>query len=232
MPTRNCAVAVVDRHQLPTSFRRMVRANDKVPNLEYNEMTKSNENDKAAPARSYVEEAACAIVYYAAERTLMAWVRVAVGMMALGFVIDRYGLVLRMMPRSAGAALQPTIYTFGSGTTLVLGGALMAVVAAVRYTGIELRFRRVGGAGCNIVEDLRAALGKGFIAMFQQTPLVRQRWHSKRREFEGNRPATGGDTISLVKHARAMDIGKVSWAGDSADSLGLPLRRSNSLAIA
>ena len=107
-------------------------------------MTKTNVNDKAAPVRSYAEEAACAMVYYAAERTLMAWVRVALGMMALGFVIDRFGLVLRMMPHQAGAAIHPTTYSFWSGTVLVLGGALMAVVAAVRYTGIELRFRRDG----------------------------------------------------------------------------------------
>jgi putative membrane protein len=34
------------------------------------------------------------LVYFAAERTLMAWVRAALGMMALGFLIDRFGLVL------------------------------------------------------------------------------------------------------------------------------------------
>ena len=94
--------------------------------------------------KTYAEEAACAMVYYAAERTLMAWVRVALGMMALGFVIDRFGLVLRMMPRQASMATHPTTYSFWTGTVLVLGGAAMAVVAAIRYTGIEKRFRREG----------------------------------------------------------------------------------------
>lgn len=101
-------------------------------------------NTTTRPAMTYVEEAACAMVYYAAERTLMAWVRVALGMMALGFVIDRFSLVLRMLPRQAGVALHPTVYSFWSGTVLVLGGSLMAIVAAIRYIGLERRFRRDG----------------------------------------------------------------------------------------
>jgi uncharacterized membrane protein YidH (DUF202 family) len=69
---------------------------------------------------------------------------VALAMMALGFVIDRFNLVLRMLPRQVGSAPHSSIYSFWSGTVLVLGGSLMAVVAAIRYTGLELRFRREG----------------------------------------------------------------------------------------
>lgn len=101
-----------------------------------------SDDKESVPGPSYVEQAACAMVYYAAERTLMAWVRVALGMMALGFVIDRFSLVLRMLPRQAGVAVHPTVYSFWSGTVLVLGGTLMAVVAAIRYIGLERRFRR------------------------------------------------------------------------------------------
>ena len=100
-------------------------------------------DDKKTP-RTYSEEAACAMVYYAAERTLMAWVRVALSMMALGFVIDRFGLVLRMMPKQTITALHSTDYSFWTGTVLVLGGAAVAVVAAIRYSGLEKRFRRDG----------------------------------------------------------------------------------------
>lgn len=42
-------------------------------------MTGVEQSKKAPPPRSYVEDAACSMVYYAAERTLMAWVRVALG---------------------------------------------------------------------------------------------------------------------------------------------------------
>lgn len=104
----------------------------------------STREDDAPRSKTYSEEAACAMVYYAAERTLMAWVRVALGMMALGFVIDRFGLVLRLMPHAAEMAHHPTTYSFWTGSVLVLGGSAMAIVAAVRYTGLEKRFRREG----------------------------------------------------------------------------------------
>ena len=104
----------------------------------------STREDDAPRTKTYAEEAACAMVYYAAERTLMAWVRVALGMMALGFVIDRFGLVLRLMPHAAEMPHHPTTYSFWTGSVLVLGGSFMAIVAAIRYTGLEQRFRREG----------------------------------------------------------------------------------------
>ncbi len=104
----------------------------------------STKEDDAPRTKTYAEEAACTMVYYAAERTLMAWVRVALGMMALGFVIDRFGLVLRLMPQAAHGAQHPTTYSFWTGSVLVLGGSLTAIVAAIRYTGLEQRFRREG----------------------------------------------------------------------------------------
>ena len=104
----------------------------------------STEAGEAPRHKTYTEEAACVMVYYAAERTLMAWVRVALGMMALGFVIDRFGLVLRLMPHAAQLPHHPTTYSFWTGSVLVLGGSVTAVAAAIRYTGLELRFRREG----------------------------------------------------------------------------------------
>ena len=104
----------------------------------------AEQEDSAPQSRTYVEESACVMVYYAAERTLMAWVRTALGMMALGFVIDRFGLVLRMMPGGVGLAHHPATYSFWTGAVLVFGGAATAIVAAVRYTGLEKRFRLEG----------------------------------------------------------------------------------------
>jgi len=73
------------------------------------------------------------LVYFAAERTLMAWIRTALGLMALGFVIDRFGLVLRMTLPEAGPRLHPKAFSLLAGTSLVLLGAAMALTAAVRY---------------------------------------------------------------------------------------------------
>lgn len=74
------------------------------------------------------------LVYFAAERTLMAWVRTALGLMTLGFVIDRFGLVLsQIAPDSTGRGHQPDSFSFWAGSGMVVVGAVMVLVAAVRY---------------------------------------------------------------------------------------------------
>ena len=73
------------------------------------------------------------LVYFAAERTLMSWVRSALGMMALGFVIDRFGLVLRNITPATIRAHLPRAYSFWGGSLLVLVGGLMALAATIRY---------------------------------------------------------------------------------------------------
>jgi putative membrane protein len=82
------------------------------------------------------------LVYFSAERTLMAWVRSALGMMALGFVIDRFGLVLRTItPDTMGSHLTRSYSSWG-GSSLVLMGALMALVATIRYWQFAYAFHR------------------------------------------------------------------------------------------
>jgi putative membrane protein len=83
------------------------------------------------------------LVYFAAERTLMAWVRTALGLMALGFVIDRFGLVLRDDATLTAMTAQHTkTFSFWGGTLLVVIGAVMALVAAVRYWRFAYEYRR------------------------------------------------------------------------------------------
>ena len=84
------------------------------------------------------------LVYFAAERTLMAWIRAALAFMALGFVIDRFGLVVRSMTTHADKVAQPSTLSFFAGAALVMAGALLAVVAAVRYARFLRRYRRTG----------------------------------------------------------------------------------------
>jgi putative membrane protein len=94
------------------------------------------------PDTSPIEEAR-RLVYFAAERTLMAWVRTALGLMALGFVIDRFGLVLRDdMTLTAVTAQHTKTFSFWGGTLLVVIGAVMALVAAVRYWRFAYDYRR------------------------------------------------------------------------------------------
>jgi len=93
------------------------------------------------PAMTSPEQSSFTLLYYAAERTLMSWIHTALGMMALGFVIDRFGLVLGMLPKLDNT-LSPTSYSFWTGSALVFGGAVMAFTAALRYIGLERHFRR------------------------------------------------------------------------------------------
>lgn len=84
------------------------------------------------------------LVYFAAERTLMAWIRAALGLMALGFVIDRFGLVVRTMAPHGDRIIQSSTMSFLAGAGLVVGGSAMAAVAAVRYTHFAWRYRQTG----------------------------------------------------------------------------------------
>ena len=84
------------------------------------------------------------LVYYAAERTLMSWIRTSLGIMALGFVIDRFGLILRQSLPEAGMRFYPKLFSFWTGTSLVVLGTLMTLAAAVRYWRFSIAYDRAG----------------------------------------------------------------------------------------
>ena len=69
-------------------------------------------------------------VYFAAERTLLAWIRTALTLMGFGFVVARFGLFLRMLhpEQSGGHAFSVVV-----GVTLVLLGVLTAGAAAIQH---------------------------------------------------------------------------------------------------
>jgi len=71
-------------------------------------------------------------VLFAAERTLLAWSRTSMGLVALGFVLERFGLFLRFM-----APGQPTADAHGISTWIGLSfialGAAFLVLASRQY---------------------------------------------------------------------------------------------------
>ena len=72
-------------------------------------------------------------VFFAAERTLLAWVRTGLTLIALGFVVARFGLFMRLLAASLQTHDSPSLpFAAGLGVLLVLIGSLAICVAAVQ----------------------------------------------------------------------------------------------------
>jgi putative membrane protein len=73
-------------------------------------------------------------IYFAAERTLLAWIRTGLAMMGFGFVVARFALYLRELTMSAGRspARSPEA-SLWFGTALVVMGVLVNLSAAVQH---------------------------------------------------------------------------------------------------
>ena len=82
------------------------------------------------------------MVYFAAERTLLSWVRAGLGLMALGFVVDRFGLFLRGMELRDPQNWPTDPFSSWMGILLVAVGVAANVSAAIRYMRFEIRYRR------------------------------------------------------------------------------------------
>ncbi|MBI2363882.1 MAG: DUF202 domain-containing protein [Deltaproteobacteria bacterium] len=74
-------------------------------------------------------------VFFAAERTLLAWTRTSLTLIAFGFVIERFGLFVHMLMPKEGEVLQRD-GTFWAGIALILLGAIVAVLSVVQYRGV------------------------------------------------------------------------------------------------
>lgn len=85
-----------------------------------------------------VDDAADPRVYFAAERTLLAWVRTGLAMMGFGFVVARFGLFLREIA-AAHAESPPR----ESGFSLWIGAAMVVVGMAVNLFAAATHWRTV-----------------------------------------------------------------------------------------
>jgi putative membrane protein len=73
-------------------------------------------------------------VFFAAERTLLAWLRTGLTVMALGFVIARFGLFLQLVSLQGPAARHvPTAFSAALGIAFVLAGAVASLVATLQH---------------------------------------------------------------------------------------------------
>ena len=74
-------------------------------------------------------------VFFAAERTLLAWVRTGITIMALGFVVSRFGLFIQLLALASSKSLPSmhSVWSTGIGFSLVMVGALSIIVACVQH---------------------------------------------------------------------------------------------------
>jgi putative membrane protein len=82
-------------------------------------------------------------VYFAAERTLLAWVRTGLAMMGFGFVVARFGLFLRELAAVSDVSKhQRSGLSIWVGTTLVIFGVAVNLAAAVKHWYTVRRLER------------------------------------------------------------------------------------------
>ena len=112
-------------------------------------------------------------VFFAAERTLLAWNRTALSLMAFGFVIERFGLfVLILMPKHDLSAHR--ILSFAIGIVFVLLGAFTAAFSTVQYRKVLKTLKPIEipagySANLGVVSNLIiAALGVFLTVLFFQ----------------------------------------------------------------
>jgi putative membrane protein len=72
-------------------------------------------------------------VYFAAERTFLAWLRTGITVMAFGFVVARFGLLLRLMRAQAGEVASGSGLSPYLGAVLVVLGAIATAAGTRRY---------------------------------------------------------------------------------------------------
>lgn len=73
-------------------------------------------------------------IFFASERTLLAWLRTGIAIVGLGFVVSRFGLFLRILGAQSGGqvAIGPP-FSHYIGLVLVALGALSMGVAAFQH---------------------------------------------------------------------------------------------------
>jgi len=75
-------------------------------------------------------------IYFAAERTYLAWIRTGLALMGFGFVVARFGLFLKEM-----AANRPDLGVKSSGFSLAVGTGLILIGVLVNITSTIKHYR-------------------------------------------------------------------------------------------
>jgi len=82
-------------------------------------------------------------IYFAAERTFLAWIRTGLSLMGFGLVVARFGLFLRQIQAVQGGAPDPNLrLSLWFGVALVLMGVAVNVMSTIHHLRIFGQLRR------------------------------------------------------------------------------------------
>ncbi len=70
-------------------------------------------------------------VFFAAERTLMAWTRTSLTLLAFGFMVERFGMFMLLLELK-GASMERG-FSFGIGLAFMLLGSVSALASVIQY---------------------------------------------------------------------------------------------------
>lgn len=107
-------------------------------------------------------------VLFAAERTLLAWNRTSIALIAFGFLMERSGVLIRVI--SAEENSIPVLVTVWVGLLFILMGSVVAVYSSRQYSNVlktlnPMEFPTGYGARWGIVLNLSIAV-LGFVLAF------------------------------------------------------------------
>jgi putative membrane protein len=117
--------------------------------------------------------------HLANERTFLAWIRTSIGIMAFGFVVEKFALFIKKLsyflgkPNTFEADPASIGYSSIFGIVLVASGALMGILAFVRYKKVEREIEE-DTYKPSIILDILVAMGILAIGIF----LVMYMMHS------------------------------------------------------
>jgi len=85
-------------------------------------------------------------IYFAAERTYLAWIRTGLALMGFGFVVARFGLFLRQVAAMHGAngMPAPTAFSPWVGVLMIAGGVLLMGASTLRHLSVVRELQRGG----------------------------------------------------------------------------------------
>jgi putative membrane protein len=80
--------------------------------------------------------------HLANERTLLAWVRTALALMGLGFVVARFGLFLRQLALEKAAPPEPAHVSAVIGASLVGASVVITALSTIRFFRARAQIER------------------------------------------------------------------------------------------